>query len=116
MPAQFIFLYIFLFAIINAAIEEIMWRGVMLTAFDRAFGAGLFSIFAQALSFGVAHFHGPFLYGWLGVALTTIFGILVGLLRQQSQGIAAPWAAHAASDFVILCLVYYFTLHSPTSN
>ncbi len=106
--APLIFVYMLMFALINSAVEEFKWRGVMLGAFDNAFGAGAFSVWMQALSFGTAHYHGPFLYGWLGVGLTTLFGLLVGLLRRQSCGIVAPWAAHAVADFVILCLVYHF--------
>lgn len=99
--------YILLFAVINSAIEEVMWRGVMQTALENALGSGWLALIIQAVSFGIAHIHGPFLYGWLGVVLTTLFGVLAGLLRQKTQGMVAPWAAHAGSDFVILCLVYW---------
>jgi len=108
--------YMLAFALINAAIEELMWRGVMLSALEKAFGSSHFSLGLQAISFGIAHYRGPFLYGWLGVALTTIFGVLVGLLRRQSKGIFAPWVTHAISDFVILCIVYGFIRQNSLLN
>src|SRR5262249_17330469 len=54
--AHWVLLYMASFAILNACIEEIIWRGVMLSALEYAFGPGLFAMMVQAFEFGFAHF------------------------------------------------------------
>jgi membrane protease YdiL (CAAX protease family) len=108
LPAGVLPIYVMAFALINALAEELLWRGAMLAALDSAFGAGAWAVTLQALQFGIAHYHGPFLYGWSGVALSGIFGWLLGRLRRRTGGLLACWLAHAAADFTILLLVIFF--------
>lgn len=105
-------LFGFGFCTFNAAVEEIIWRGVMMEALDSAFGPGLLAMLIQALSFAVAHYRGGFPNGLTGSAMVFVYGIMLGIIRRNSKGIAACWLAHSAADFTIFCLVLYFIQHS----
>jgi hypothetical protein len=99
--------YMIAFALLNALAEEIIWRGVMMTALESAFGAGLFALLLQGMQFGLAHYRGGFPSGWLGAFLASLFGIAMGLLRRRTNGMLVPWCAHAAVDFAIICLIVH---------
>ena len=95
------------FAIVNALIEEIIWRGVEMAALEAAFGVGMFALVLQAGQFGLAHYRGGFPNGWSGVGLTFLFGLAMGWLSRRTKGLLVPWIAHAGADFTIICLVVY---------
>ena len=94
------------FAVLNAAIEEAIFRGVAMQALEAALAAGLLALLLQAGAFGALHLMGiP--NGWVGVGMATIYGVALGLLRRHTGGMLAPFAAHVAADvviFVLLCL------------
>jgi hypothetical protein len=89
----------------NAALEELIFRGVIMEATDSAFSPGAASLLAQAWVVGAAHFQRGFPNGWPGLALATVYGIMLGLLRRRSRGLAAPWIAHAGADLAIFTIL-----------
>ncbi len=90
-------------AVVNATLEEIVWRGVFQRGLEAALGPAL-AIGVQAVSFGVAHAHGvP--SGWLGVVLAGAWALLLGLLRRASGGLLAPIVAHFVADATIAVIV-----------
>jgi uncharacterized protein len=91
---------VILFACVNAAVEELVYRGAVMGALDEAFGPGVVSLLVQALAFGVLHLHG-FPSGAVGVALATIYGLMMGLVRRHANGMLAPWIAHVGTDIAI---------------
>lgn len=95
------------FALINAALEELIWRGVIQTALVPALrlrAGALAVILIQAVSFGLQHAHG-FPRGVVGVLLAAAWGVMLGLLRQHSRGLLAPFLAHVVADATIALLV-----------
>jgi membrane protease YdiL (CAAX protease family) len=96
-----------LFSLLNAAVEEMAYRGVVMDALDQSIGAGILSLLGQAAAFGVFHIIG-FPRGWIGVGLAFLFGVLMGLIRRLSGGLLAPWAAHVCTDVVIVSIVLVF--------
>lgn len=91
------------FSVVNAILEEFIWRGVFqrwLTTFAGGGGA----VVLQALSFGVAHYIG-FPGGFVGAGLATIYGLMLGALALRSGGLLAPLVAHVLADAVIFALV-----------
>jgi len=92
------------FAALNALLEEIVWRGVMLEVLDAALGAGALSIAIQAVSFGIAHL-GGFPRGWLGAAMAATYGAMLGLIRRRTRGMLAPFITHIFADVVIFALL-----------
>lgn len=95
------------FALGNALMEELVWRGAMQTALGAVFGAPWLALVLQAASFGVAHIHG-FPSGGLGMALAGAWGLVIGYLRLRTNGLLIPVLTHVVADatvFAILVLV-----------
>ncbi len=101
-------LYALANAAFNAALEETIWRGVMLEALDSALGPGVWALLIQAVSFGVAHYRNGFPNGLVGAAMAAIFGIMLGIIRRASKGILAGWIAHTVVDAAIFTMIVYF--------
>jgi len=93
-----------IFSMVNAAVEEGAYRGVILHALDTSLGPGFASLLLQALAFGAVHM-GGFPRGWLGVGLAFIYGLFMGLIRRRAGGMFAPWIAHVLTDVVIAGIV-----------
>ncbi|WP_437817418.1 CPBP family intramembrane glutamic endopeptidase [Sorangium sp. So ce1078] len=91
------------FAVLNATLEEAIWRGVLQPSLAAAWGARA-AVALQAASFGAQHAHG-FPRGLLGVFLAGSWAVMLGLLRQHSRGLLAPVLAHVVADATIAALV-----------
>lgn len=90
------------FSVINAAVEEGAYRGVVMHSLDQTVGTqkGVSMAF-QATAFATLHING-FPRGWQGVLLAFFFGIFMGILRRKSDGILICWIAHVCVDLVII--------------
>lgn len=93
------------FSIVNAALEEAAYRGVVLDALDRALGAGGAALVLQAIAFAALHFNAGFPRGLVGVGLTFIYGLVLGALRRRAGGLMAPFITHVLTDLVIVTIV-----------
>jgi membrane protease YdiL (CAAX protease family) len=87
------------FSVLNAVLEEIIFRGVLYEALVDGYGP-LAAVCIQAIAFGVVHAHG-FPRGVIGVAMATLYGLVLGVLRQRSGGLVAPLVAHVFADATI---------------
>ncbi len=92
------------FSTTNAICEEFIWRGIIFNALERTFLPGAGALCVQALSFGVAHVHG-FPRGVSGIVLASIYGYIIGCVRQHAKGLLAPIAAHFFADVVIYSIL-----------
>jgi membrane protease YdiL (CAAX protease family) len=102
-PAWLLALGGVIFATVNAAVEEMLFRGAILHHLGHALGAWP-AVALQAVAFGVLHLHG-YPYGPVGVALATVYGLLLGAVRLRSNGLLAPWVAHVVADGVIFVFI-----------
>jgi membrane protease YdiL (CAAX protease family) len=93
------------FAMLNAAMEEIVFRGIMMQALDSALGAGNLSVVIQAGSFAAFHYLAGFPNGVWGFAMVFVYGFMLGVLRRRSQGILASWIAHVLADIAIFAIL-----------
>lgn len=91
------------FALLNATMEEMIWRGGIQSWLVGQSNTTL-AILIQGISFGTLHWAG-FPSGWSGVALATIYGVMLGWLRHATSGLAAPIVAHILADLTIFLLV-----------
>lgn len=92
------------FALLNAAMEESIFRGVLMQALDETLGEGTPSVILQAIAFGLLHIKG--IPGdWIGVAMATVYGLMLGIIRRRSQGIFAPYMTHVFADAVIFVIL-----------
>src|SRR6185295_2002775 len=94
-----------LFSMLNAAIEEAAYRGILLAALDATLGPGVRALILQALGFGAIHLYGGFPRGVLGVVMAFVYGVALGALRRMAGGLLAPWIAHVLTDIVIFSIV-----------
>ena len=93
------------FAMLNAAMEEFVFRGIVMQSLDSAVGAGYASITIQAISFGLFHYVAGFPNGALGLVMVCVFGFMLGMLRRRSEGLLAAWMAHVLADVVIFSIL-----------
>jgi membrane protease YdiL (CAAX protease family) len=106
MPLWFLPLAGVAFALLNSAVEEAIFRGIFLQALDSAVGPGTSSLVIQAVFFGWLHYSEiGFPKGLAGVAMASVYGLLLGYLRYRSQGMLAPWLAHAGTDIAVFTIV-----------
>src|ERR1700736_362893 len=94
------------FALFNAAVEEMIWRGVIFDALERARLPITLVVLMQAVSFGVVHLHG-FPSGSLGILLASAYGAILGVLREQTRGLLVPFVTHAVTDSSIFGILVY---------
>jgi membrane protease YdiL (CAAX protease family) len=99
-------------AVANAVCEEIMSRGLWRLEFARSvIGVAsdapmslINSNILQAAIFGIWHYHGiP--SGLPGVALTFVYGLVMGLLMDYGQGLLLPILAHSIADYFIFAII-----------
>lgn len=87
------------FAMVNALGEEMMFRGLLQSELTPLLGP-VGALACQACGFGLLHWHGiP--SGWTGVAMATVYGAALGLLRLRTHGLVAAWTAHVVADMTI---------------
>lgn len=91
------------FSVINALLEEVVWRGILQTWLHAIVGPAL-AVVIQALSFGASHY-GGFPSGFAGMGLAFIYGLMIGALALRSRGLLAPIIAHIAADAVIFAVL-----------
>ena len=91
-----------LFAVLNAILEELMFRGILYDALESQCGWRLAVGLERAL-FGILHVHG-YPPGSLGVVLAGVYGLLLGWLRHRTQGLALPIVAHVCADAAIFSI------------
>lgn len=93
------------FSVVNAAVEEAAYRGVVLDALDSALGAGVAALVLHAIAFAALHFQAGFPRGVIGAGLTFVYGLVLGSLRRRAGGLMAPFITHVLTDLVIVTIV-----------
>jgi len=95
----------FIWAVMNGICEEFISRGFFMYEFLYVGHTSQFvANFGQAFIFGFWHYHGiP--SGLTGVALTFIYGFIMGLLWEYGDGLLLPIIAHSMADYFIFAVV-----------
>jgi len=101
------------FAIFNAAMEEAVFRGIIMDALDSALGEGHISVGIQAVPFASFHYLAGFPNGVPGFIMVLIYGILLGAIRRLSKGILAPFVAHVVADITIFSILVFAIFSKP---
>ena len=91
------------FTVVNATLEELVFRGVLFDALRSQWGAWA-TVTMTALLFGLGHLRG-YPPGLLGACLATLFGFAMGALRLWTDGLALPIAAHMVADATIYSIL-----------
>jgi uncharacterized protein len=103
------------FSVMNAVMEEFAFRGIIMSGASNAFETATISVFFQAIAFGLFHYLGGFPNGVIGASLTFVYGVLLGFIRNRSQGMMAPVVTHIFADLVIFSMLITF-LRMPTTS
>ena len=92
-----------IFAVVNAVMEELVFRGILFDAIDSQWGPSI-TLIGTAVLFGLGHLHG-YPPGTIGVVLAMLFGLALGGLRLWTGGLLSPILAHIAADATIYSIV-----------
>jgi hypothetical protein len=91
------------FSAANAALEELIFRGVLWEVAAAEWNVAV-ALGATAALFGLGHLHG-YPPGPLGVVLAGLFGLALGLLRWWTGGLGLAIAVHVCADATIFGLL-----------
>ncbi|EGG32203.1 CAAX amino terminal protease family protein [Paenibacillus sp. HGF5] len=91
--------YALSFALINAVLEELLWRGYILSHFVSGFGE-LKGLVIAGATFGLYHYHLGF--SWPVCLLFSIFGIMMGGVAIRSKGLAPVMVMHFAMNVLFV--------------
>lgn len=96
------------FSFWNAAVEEIEFRGFYLEALlNGKLQHYWLAVLVQAITFGLMHYRNGFPSGLDGLAYTTLWAIVLAILRISSGGMMHPLLVHVVADFTIAILIRY---------
>lgn len=98
-----LFLAVMFFSIVNAALEEFIFRGILWSAIADEWN-GRVALVVTAILFGIGHRHG-YPPGYLGAVLAGIYGIALGILRWWTGGLALAIGCHICADATIMGLM-----------
>jgi membrane protease YdiL (CAAX protease family) len=93
------------FSVVNALLEEILFRGILYEALDAEYGLWP-AVVMQGIVFGIIHAQGvP--RGTVGIVMASIYGVMLGWLRHLSGGLLWPFVAHIFADATIFVLLMH---------
>lgn len=98
-------LFLILFSAVNAFAEEFLFRGVALEALMISQAPWIANLL-QAIAFGFLHYAG-FPFGFVGMIMGFLFGLMMGYLRLRTRGLLSPWMAHFITDLGIAALFLF---------
>ncbi|MBD1379811.1 CPBP family intramembrane glutamic endopeptidase [Metabacillus arenae] len=81
---QEIWWFMLIFSIINSVLEEIIWRGMLLSRFSEHFG-NRWAIMITSIGFGLQHYSLGF--SWGGCLVFTLGGLFFGAITVKSKSI-----------------------------
>lgn len=87
-------------ALINAIVEETVFRGIIQTELSNIFTNST-AILIQALLFAAFHYAWGFPNGIIGFGMTFVYACALGVMRHKVKGLIAPIIAHTIADSTI---------------
>jgi uncharacterized protein len=102
------------FSTTNAALEELIFRGVLWEATAAEWNRGV-AIGATTILFGLGHLHG-YPPGPLGAVLAGIFGMALGLLRLWTGGLGLTILVHICADATIFTILFRSGAFEPVAG
>ncbi len=104
MPKYVVPFAILLMATINGLREEYLFRFILQRCLINRLNLFI-AIFLQAFIFGLIHYQFGFPRGYLGVFLTTLFGIAVGFQYHHFRSFTLTWFTHSLVDFIMFAII-----------
>jgi CAAX protease family protein len=91
------------FSVLNAALEEVIFRGVLWGVVADEWNNTV-ALVATAVLFGIGHLHG-YPPGPLGAMLAGVYALALGLLRWWTKGLGLALGCHVIADAAIFSLL-----------
>ncbi len=91
------------FSVVNAGIEELIFRGILWEAIAIEWNQGT-ALAATTVLFGAGHLHG-YPPGPIGATLAGLYGLALGVLRWWTGGLGLAIACHVGADATIFCIL-----------
>lgn len=104
MPLWAIPFAVVLIALINGLREEIYFRFTLQRYLTDCLSPQL-AMLCASLVFGYMHYQGGFPAGGLGVFLTTLFGLLIGIQFYCFRSATLSWITHSVTDAVMFAII-----------
>ncbi len=96
------------FSVFNAIWEEFTLKGIAWNSLQLVFPRDWQINASQAALFGIIHI-GGFPRGWMGVLMATLYGLVLGIIRETSRGMLAPVVTHIFADATIFLVLYFIS-------
>jgi len=87
--------------------EELFFRGFLYPVLRRRFGV-LTGVLVTALGFGLVH-AAQYGYSWLSISLIFIVGVVLAVVREAKNSVAAGFLVHAGYNGTIIGLLFIAT-------
>lgn len=97
-------LVIVLIALLNGLREELYFRFTLQNYLEGQAKKNM-AILCSSILFGYMHFRGGYPQGYLGVFLTTLFGLAIGIQYSYSKSITLTWVTHSLTDAVMFAVI-----------
>jgi uncharacterized protein len=87
--------------------EELFFRGFLYPVLRRRFGV-LTGVLVTALGFGLVH-AAQYGYSWLSISLIFVIGLVLAIVREATNSVAAGFLVHAGYNGTIIGLLFFAT-------
>jgi membrane protease YdiL (CAAX protease family) len=87
--------------------EELFFRGFLYPVLKRRFGV-IAGVLVTALGFGLVH-ASQYGYSWLSVLLISVVGVVLAVVRENKNSVAAGFLVHVGYNATIMTLLFAAT-------
>ena len=91
------------FSVVNAAIEEMIFRGILWELASEEWNQAT-ALGVTAVLFGVGHLEG-YPPGPIGAVMAGLYGVTLGTLRWWTGGLGLASVCHVGADATIFCIL-----------
>lgn len=99
-------LIILAMALVNGIREELLFRFILQNSLGRVISFR-FAIIISSILFGFIHFKAGFPQGYLGVVLTSLFGLIIGLQYFFYKSVLLTALTHAVTDAIMFAIILF---------
>lgn len=104
MPIWAIPFAVAIIALINGLREEIYFRFFLQNYLKEVTNAPI-AIIGTSIVFGYLHFQAGFPEGYLGVILTSLFGLMIGIQFNYFKSATLSWITHSITDAIMFVII-----------
>jgi membrane protease YdiL (CAAX protease family) len=96
-----------LITLLNAIVEETVFRGIIQTELSKIFTNST-AVLIQAFLFAAFHYAGGFPNGIMGFGMTFVYACALGVMRHKVKGLLTPIITHWLADLTIVIFLWVY--------